>query len=142
MHVAPQGNLCLIRSGQDWSETTGDERDIYLRDVEPSLREGMTYLRDGGLEIGCYDCRYADVVEADGARSERTFGLAYFRELGDMEKWAESHPTHVKIFGRFMAAVQRLEFNLKLRLYHEVTVAAPDEQFFGISLTVTTAQVC
>jgi aldoxime dehydratase len=128
--VAPQGNLCLIRSGQDWSETTGDERDIYLRDVEPALREGMRYLRDGGLAIGCYDCRYVDVVDETWQPAERTFGLAYFRELGDMEKWAESHPTHVEIFGRFMLAVQRLEFNLKLRLYHEVTIAAPDEQFF------------
>jgi aldoxime dehydratase len=63
-------------------------------------------------------------------RSERTFGLAYFKEILDMERWAESHPTHVEIFGRFMKAVQRLEFNLKLRLYHEVTVAAADEQFF------------
>jgi aldoxime dehydratase len=130
IRIEPQGNLCLIRSGQDWSETTGDEREIYLRDVEPSLHEGMTYLRDGGLEIGCYDCRYAEVVDAAGAPSERTFGLAYFHELGDMEKWAESHPTHVEIFGRFMVAVQRLQFNLKLRLYHEVTIAAPDEQFF------------
>jgi aldoxime dehydratase len=128
--VAPHGNLCLIRSGQDWGETTGDERDIYLRDVEPALREGMLYLRDGGLAIGCYDCRYVDVVDEAWQPGERTFGLAYFRELGDMEKWAESHPTHVEIFGRFMAAVQRLEFNIKLRLYHEVTIAAPDEQFF------------
>ena len=128
--ITPQGNLCLIRSGQDWGETTGDEREIYLRDVEPALREGMKYLRDGGLEIGCYDCRYVDVVDDAWAPSERTFGLAYFRELGDMEKWAESHPTHVEIFGRFMVAVQRLEFNLKLRLYHEVTIAAPNEQFF------------
>jgi aldoxime dehydratase len=130
IRIPPQGNLCLIRSGQDWSATSGDEREIYLRDVEPALREGMTYLRDGGLEIGCYDCRYADVVEEGSERSERTFGLAYFKEILDMERWAESHPTHVEIFGRFMKAVQQLEFNLKLRLYHEVTVAAADEQFF------------
>jgi len=90
----------------------------------------MRYLSDGDLEIGCYDCRYVDVVVETRQPAERTFGLAYFRELGDMEKWAESHPTHVEIFGRFMVAVQRLEFNLKLRLYHEVTIAAPDEQFF------------
>jgi aldoxime dehydratase len=130
VRVPPQGNLCLIRSGQDWSATTGQEREIYLRDVEPALREGMTYLRDGGLEIGCYDCRYADVIEEGAQISERTFGLAYFKEILDMERWAESHPTHVEIFGRFMKAVQQLEFNLKLRLYHEVTVAAENEQFF------------
>ena len=130
VRIRPQENLCLIRSGQDWSETAGDERAIYLRDIEPALREGMAYLRDAGLEIGCYDCRYVDVLEADGVSAERTFGLAYFREIADMERWAESHPTHLKIFGNFMTAVQRLEFKLALRLYHEVTVAAPHEQFF------------
>lgn len=129
VRIEPHGNLCLIRSGQDWSDTTGDEREIYLRDLEPALRDGMTYLRDQGIDIGCYDCRYVNVVDDRGGATERTFGLAYFRDISDMEAWAESHPTHVAIFGRFMAAVQRLEFKLALRLYHEVTVAAPDEQF-------------
>ncbi len=46
-----------------------------------------------------------------------------------MERWAESHPPHVEIFGRSMRAVQKLEFNLALRLCPEVIVAAPAEQF-------------
>jgi len=45
-------NLCLIRSGQDWSDTETSERKLYLEDVEPVLREGMDFLRDEGVGIG------------------------------------------------------------------------------------------
>jgi aldoxime dehydratase len=41
-------HLCLIRSGQDWSDTEADERRMYLDDVEPVLRAGMDFLRDDG----------------------------------------------------------------------------------------------
>lgn len=33
--VVPNGNLCLIRSGQEWTETDGDERRTYLEEIEP-----------------------------------------------------------------------------------------------------------
>lgn len=61
--VQPQGNLCLIRSGQDWTETVGDERRMYLSEMEPVLREGMNYLRDQGLHIGCYANRYMKIID-------------------------------------------------------------------------------
>lgn len=56
--------------------------------------------------------------------------MSYFRSLAELERWAESHSTHIAIFGTFMRIVEQLNFQLKLRLYHEVTVAAADEQFF------------
>jgi aldoxime dehydratase len=130
IRVRPHENLCLIRSGQDWSETAGEERRMYLGEMEPVLREGMHYLRDQGLPIGCYCCRYMRVVDEAGCDTEKSFGMSYFRSLGELERWAESHPTHVAIFGTFMRIVQQLDFQLKLRLYHEVTVARADEQFF------------
>jgi aldoxime dehydratase len=130
IRVEPHENLCLIRSGQDWSATEGEERRMYLGEMEPVLREGMRYLRDQGLPIGCYCCRYMRLVDEAGGETEKSFGLAYFRSLTDLERWAESHPTHVAIFGTFMRIVQQLDFNLKLRLYHEVTVARADEQFY------------
>lgn len=46
--VIPHENLCLIRSGQDWSATEADERRMYLEEVEPVLRTGMEFLRDEG----------------------------------------------------------------------------------------------
>ncbi len=67
-------------------------------------------------------------MDSKGQVVEKTFGLSLWRSLADMEQWAEFHPTHIAIFGTFMRVVQALEFKLKLRLYHEVAVLAPDEQ--------------
>ncbi len=121
-------NLALIRSGQDWSDTEGDERRLYLQTIEPRLREGMDYLRDQGAAIGCLGNRYLVRVDADHNPVECSYGLSWWRDLEQMERWSESHPTHVEIFGAFMRMVQRLEFRLDLRLYHEVSVLRAEDQ--------------
>ncbi len=128
VHVAGHDNVAIIRSGQEWTETQGKERELYLQDMEPVLREGMDFLRDRGTAIGCYSNRYMTHLDASGQPLEKTFGLSLWRSLGDMERWSESHPTHVAIFGTFMRIVQELQFQLKLRVYHEVSVLKPDEQ--------------
>ncbi|MEJ7686971.1 MAG: phenylacetaldoxime dehydratase family protein [Variovorax sp.] len=128
IRVAGHDNVAIIRSGQEWTETQGKERELYLQDMEPVLREGMDFLRDRGTAIGCYSNRYMTHLDASGKPIEKTFGLSLWRSLGDMERWSESHPTHVAIFGTFMRIVQELEFQLKLRVYHEVSVLKPDEQ--------------
>ncbi|MBU2410698.1 MAG: phenylacetaldoxime dehydratase family protein [Gammaproteobacteria bacterium] len=130
VRVAPHENLTLIRSGQDWTQTQGNERDIYLGEVEPVLREGMGFLNANGPSIGCYVNRYMRHVDDKLQPTELSFGMSYWRSLEQLERWAESHPTHVAIFGGFMSMVQKMNFDLKLRLYHEVTVAKTDEQFF------------
>jgi aldoxime dehydratase len=121
-------NVAVIRSGEDWSDTEGSERTLYLDEMEPVLRQGMDFLRDHGRSIGCYFNRFMLHVGADGKSIEKTFGLSFWRSLADLERWAESHPTHVAIFGTFMRIVQELNFQLKLRVYHEVSVLKPDEQ--------------
>jgi aldoxime dehydratase len=130
LRVVPHDNLCLIRSGQDWSDTDAAERKLYLEEVEPVLREGMDFLRDDGLGIGCYANRYMRVLGADGTPTEKSYGQSWWRSLAALERWAESHPTHVRIFGAAMKYLSTLGPAAKLRLYHEVTVAAADEQFF------------
>lgn len=130
LRVLAHDNLCLIRSGQDWSDTEASERRLYLDDVEPVLREGMDFLRDDGLAIGCYANRYMQVLSADGRASEKSYGQSWWKSLAALERWAESHPTHVRIFGAAMKYLSRLGPSARLRLYHEVTVAAADEQFF------------
>jgi aldoxime dehydratase len=130
LRVIAHDNLCLIRSGQDWSDTEASERNMYLDDVEPVLREGMDFLRDEGVPIGCYANRYMRVVGADGAPTEKSYGQSWWQSLAALERWAESHPTHVRIFGAAMKYLSTLGPSAKLRLYHEVTVAAADEQFF------------
>ncbi|MBR0974203.1 MULTISPECIES: phenylacetaldoxime dehydratase family protein [Bradyrhizobium] len=130
LRVKAHDNLCLIRSGQDWSDTEASERKLYLDDVEPVLREGMDFLSDDGLGIGCYANRYMRVLAAEGSASEKSYGQSWWKSLAALERWAESHPTHVRIFGAAMKYLSTLGPSAKLRLYHEVTVAAADEQFF------------
>lgn len=130
VRVRGHDNLCLIRSGQDWSETAGEERALYLAEMEPVLREGMDYLRDAGLPIGCYSNRYLRVLGEDGRPVEKSYGLGCFRSLAELERWSESHPTHLAIFGTFMRIVQKLNFDLKLRLYHEVSVVSAEATRF------------
>jgi aldoxime dehydratase len=128
--VIPHENICLIRSGQDWSATQADERRMYVEDVEPVLRAGMDFLRDDGLQIGCFANRYMTVVDSSGRTTEKTYGMSLWKSLAALERWAESHPTHLAIFGAAMKYLGAMGPAAKLKLYHEVTVAAAHEQYF------------
>ena len=130
VRVAGHSNVAWIRSGQDWSATEGQERRLYLDEVEPALCEGMDFLTQQGASVGCYSNRYMRQMNSEGEVQEKSFGLSFWRSLSDMERWAESHPTHVSIFGGFMRYVQALNFDLKLRLHHEVAVLAPEDQLY------------
>ena len=130
IRVIPNDNLCLIRSGQDWTDAESVERDMYVKDVEPVLREGMDFLRDEGISVGCFANRYMTVLHPDGRPTEKTYGMSWWKSLDALERWAESHPTHVAIFVAAMMYLTRFGAAAKLRLYHEVIVARADEQFF------------
>ena len=88
----------------------------------------MDFLRDDGLEIGCFANRYMTVVDASGRTVEKSFGMSWWKSLAALERWAESHPTHVAIFGAAMKYLGTMGPAAKLKLYHEVTVAAAGEQ--------------
>ncbi|WP_346894368.1 phenylacetaldoxime dehydratase family protein [uncultured Roseibium sp.] len=128
--VVPHHNLCLIRSGQDWTDADDEERQMYFEDVEPALRSGMDFLAREGMSCGCFDNRYMMVVGKDGSPTGKSFAMSWWKSLDALERWSESHPTHVAIFGAAMRYLTTIGPAAKLRLYHEVTVAAEDEQFF------------
>jgi aldoxime dehydratase len=128
--VMPHENTCLIRSGQDWTATELEERRMYVEDVEPVLCAGMNFLRDDGLPIGCFANRYMTVLDGEGRSTEKSFGMSWWKSLAALERWAESHPTHVAIFGAAMRYLGTMGPAAKLKLYHEVTVAAAEEQYF------------
>jgi aldoxime dehydratase len=130
LRVTGQDNLCLIRSGQEWSETDGEERRMYTEDVEPVLRAGMDFLRDDGRAVGCYANRYMTVLDPGGRPLDKTFGMSWWHSLEELDTWAESHPTHVAIFRVAMRYLGTLSPAARLRLYHEVTVASADQQRF------------
>jgi aldoxime dehydratase len=129
VRVEPHDSLAIIRSGQDWSLCEEAERESYFSDVEPQLKAGMDFLTTDGPSIGCYANRYMTSSDGEGGVLEQTFGLSFWHSLEDMERWAESHPTHVAIF---MAAMKFLQANAgaKLRLSHEVTVVSRDQQYY------------
>lgn len=131
VRVIGQDNLCLIRSGQEWTETEGDERGMYLNDVEPNLRAGMDFLRDDGLPVGCVANRYMQIIDDSGRPQEKTFGMSWWRSLQDLETWSESHPTHLAIFRSAMKYLSTMGPAANLRLYHEVTVVEGVQQQFA-----------
>jgi aldoxime dehydratase len=106
VRVQPHGNLALIRSGQDWTLCGETEREDYFGNVEPHLRAGMDFLSTDGQEIGCFANRYMTSCDIDGKPLPHTFGLSFWHSLNDLEAWAESHPTHLKIFGSAMHFLQ------------------------------------
>jgi aldoxime dehydratase len=128
--VIPHENICLIRSGQDWSATEGEERRMYLEEVEPVFRVGMDFLRDKGMEVDCFANRYLNIIDSSGKPIEKSFGMSWWKSIDALERWAEVHPTHVAIFAAAMKYLNAMGGNPKLKLYHEVTVATADEQFF------------
>lgn len=120
-------NLALIRSGEDWSRTQGEERDTWFKEIQPVLLEGMNFLRDDGLEVGCYSNRYVYHMDEKGNLEERGFGYSLWRSLANLEHWAGSHPTHLSIFVTFMKLAKKFQ---DLTLYHEVSVFDASNQYF------------
>lgn len=117
--ISGHANIAVIRSGQDWADAEADERKLYLEEIEPVLRAGMDFLRDEGKSVGCYCNRYVTHIDVDGRPLEKSFGLSHWRSLEALERWSESHPTHLAIFNKFLQTVAGFQ---KLRLYHEVSV--------------------
>ncbi|GKT46116.1 phenylacetaldoxime dehydratase [Colletotrichum spaethianum] len=132
VRIPGKSNLAVIRSGQDWSGTLPEERKLYLETMHPVLIRGMDFLRDQGSDVGCHSCRFMDLIDpATGkADKDRTFGLAFFDELGSLEGWAKQHSTHLEIFGGFLQYAKKLDNNVSLRLFHEVLVLKPEQQMF------------
>lgn len=132
VQIPGKRNLAVIRSGQDWSVTGPEERKLYLETMHPTLTDGMTFLRDHGDEIGCYNCRLMEVINPKTGKADldRTFGLAYFDDLSSLEYWSREHETHLRIFKGFFKYVKSLNNNITLRLFHEVLVLEPHQQCF------------
>ena len=128
--IAGQDNLALIRSGQDYSETTGPERDFFLNEIEPTLRAGMDFLRDNGRAIGCFANRYLDVVDEQERFIEKRSAISLWNDLASLEGWAKSHPTHATIFRAAMRHMAKFGSTAALRLYHEVAVVERGHQWF------------
>ncbi|MCF8999177.1 phenylacetaldoxime dehydratase family protein [Acinetobacter nectaris] len=120
-------NITLIRSGQDWANADQDERDLYFNEMLPPLQDGMDFLRDHGRELGCYSNRFVRSVDINGNLLDLAYDIGHWRSLDLLERWAESHPTHLRIFTTFFKVVTGLQ---NLKLYHEISVCDGQSQWY------------
>ncbi|MBK5006680.1 aliphatic aldoxime dehydratase [Pseudomonas sp. S32] len=125
--VRGHDNIALIRSGQDWVEAESEERSLYLDEILPTLQAGMDFLRDQGAPLGCYSNRFVRNIDLQGNLLDSSYNIGHWRSVEKLERWAESHPTHLRIFVTFFRVASGLE---KLRLYHEVSVSDGRQQLF------------
>lgn len=127
VRVQGHDNIALIRSGQDWVEADAQERALYFNEMLPPLQDGMDFLRDEGQALGCYSNRFVRNIDLDGNLLDVAYDIGHWRSLDKLERWAESHPTHLRIFTTFFRVIGGLQ---KLRLYHEVSVSDASSQLF------------
>ncbi|MDO8863351.1 phenylacetaldoxime dehydratase family protein [Haliea sp. E1-2-M8] len=119
--TAPE-NMCVIRSGQNWSHCNPAEKAYYLEQVHPVLLEGMRFLRDNPAASSCFSMRFVGQHDTQWQPLEESFGLGYATDIHAFENWARDHPTHVAIFDSFMQMVATFGETMQLRLWHEVSV--------------------
>jgi len=125
--VAGHDNIALIRSGQDWVAADQQERDLYFNEMLPPLQAGMDFLTNEGQSVGCYSNRFVRNVDTEGNLLDVAYDIGFWRSLDKLERWAESHPTHLRIFTTFFRVITGLQ---NLRLYHEVSVSDGSSQQF------------
>ncbi|MBU8829751.1 phenylacetaldoxime dehydratase family protein [Mycolicibacterium goodii] len=128
--VAPTENACIIRSGQDWTRTSGIERSLYTDRIHPKLVNAMIHLRDSGMDLGCFSCRMVHRVDDTGKPVDKTYGTAIFRSLDHLAVWAGSHHTHEALYAAFMQTNAELDFRLEMSAYHEVAVLTREQQSY------------
>ncbi len=87
----------------------------------------MDFLRDEGESVGCYSNRFVRSIDLDGNELDESYDIGHWSSLDKLERWAESHPTHLRIFTTFFRVAAGLD---KLRLYHEVSVSDGSSQHF------------
>lgn len=125
--VKPPENMCVIRSGQNWSYCNGKEKAYYLEKLHPVLLEGMRYLRENPKESNCYSLRFVNKKKGPWEPTEQSFGLGYSVDVHAFEEWAKNHRTHIAIFRGFLKMVDTFgPENMNLRLWHEVTALPND----------------
>jgi hypothetical protein len=119
-------NVVHIRSGQFWGNCGQQEADAYERKLEPTLEAGLQYLRDHSDETGSMGFRYmrnADLpADSNNRARKETCGAGFFTNLRDLERWAHTHKSHLKIFNGALAHYKEFGDSRRFRTWHEVSV--------------------
>ena len=120
LRVQPPLNLVAIRSGQFWVNAQSEQRTDYLDRLQPKLLRGMKYLEDNKEASGCLSIRNMSNLDSAGDEIAETSTLAYFLSLGHLERWAESHETHLDIYRHAIAMNRKFGAKREVTTWHEV----------------------
>ena len=123
--IRPPEHLCWIHSAQDWADCPPAQKEFYLERVQPHLEAGLGYLARHPTDSGCLASRYVRELTRDGEPTERTYAMCYFQSFKHLEDWAREHPSHLAIFGSFMTLAREFNFEVQLRLWHQVAILPP-----------------
>ncbi|MED4084621.1 phenylacetaldoxime dehydratase family protein, partial [Halalkalibacterium halodurans] len=123
-------NFCIIRTAQNWSECSDEERDTYLSLVEPVLKQGEDYIRNNPTETGCLSSKFVYEISLAGDSQDKSCVIAYFLSLSDLEDWSRAHPLHLNIYKTFFKMLEKYNFKTELALWHEVSVLKKEQAIF------------
>ncbi|RKL36569.1 hypothetical protein BFJ72_g8118 [Fusarium proliferatum] len=132
MSVEPHENLCLIRSGQVWENSTPAEIKSYNTEIKPTLDTGMEELTKNSQHFGCFSNRYMRIEDDDGNPVGKTWSISMWESLERLEKWSLT-PKHKEIFGTQINHFNRMEREgeeANLNLWHELMVLRKKDQSF------------
>lgn len=124
--VAP-GNICLIRTAQNWSQCSDAEKKTYLELVDPALQKAHQNLSTEREQLGCISAKLAEEIDADGNSLERSCVVGFFLSLKHLEQWTHEHAAHKAVFGTFFEMLKRHDYTTGLSLWHEVSVLQSED---------------
>jgi hypothetical protein len=139
-------NMVHIRSGQFWENCAQEEAESYEQNLEPTLQAGLKFLNDYPEKTGAMGIRYlrnAKVsVSSDGSQQKETCGAGFFANLEDLEDWAKSHPSHLKIYRGALDHYKTFGDARLFRTWHEVSVIRKgDAAFEYVNCTPRTGMI-
>jgi phenylacetaldoxime dehydratase/aldoxime dehydratase len=119
--VEVPGNMCLIRTAQDWRQSTVF-KDYYFEHVGPTKDAGVDYLATHPA-TGCVTARNVAEQTIEGLEIERACTVAWFLSLEHLMTWSRAHRSHLEIYGKFFQMIAGNEGEaLDMSLWHEVSV--------------------
>lgn len=130
-------NMVHIRSGQYWENCGKEEADSYEQKLEPTLKQGLRYLHENSAETGALSIQYLqnEDLNSNGSSSNKeprkeSCGAGFFANLEDLEHWAKSHASHLKIYGGALAHYKAFGDERRFRTWHEVCVINEGDAMF------------
>lgn len=122
-------NVVNIRSGQYWEKAEGDQLDDYCTNLQPKLETGMAYLKDHAATTGCLSLRALVTLDQEGNELKETSKHGYFLSLGQLERWAAGHKSHLDIFKHALAMRRKYRAARSVVTWHEVFVLGTTPSF-------------